>query len=156
VSRHLHPVLGRLVLGGAAVVLLAACGGDGGESAGEPATTQDAADGSAAESGDSEFCTRAAGIDERVEAALTDLGDDASLSDTLRELGTELRSVEAPAAIADDWEALAGGLDRLAGALTDVDLTDPDSLTTLDELEGDLDTASGNVDAYLRDECGIG
>ncbi|SDD49143.1 hypothetical protein SAMN05660690_4357 [Geodermatophilus telluris] len=150
-SRRLH-----LTLGGVAVVLLSACGGDGGEPAGEPAASQGAAAAGTTTSGGSDFCAQAAGIDERVEAALTDLGDDASLSDTMRELGTDLRSVEAPAPIAGDWTALADGLDQLAGALAEVDLTDPGSLAALDQLEGDLDTASANVDTYLREECGIG
>ncbi|SFO72778.1 hypothetical protein SAMN05660464_0793 [Geodermatophilus dictyosporus] len=133
----------------AAAVLLAACGGDADD------TTAPAATRAATAPAGQGFCEQAAGTDERVEAALADLGD-ASLTDVVRELAADLRSVEPPAAIAGDWDTLAGGLDRLADSLADVDLTDPGSLTALEDVAGDLDAASDRVDAYLRDECGTG
>ncbi len=63
--------------------------------------------------------------------------------------------MDPPDEIAADWDAMAGGLDRLAAAFADFDLTDPDSLEALEEAEGELTTASENVETYLRDECGI-
>ena len=148
------------VAGAAAVVLLAACGGDGGESATDSPATASAAESSAAEttaaSGAEDFCTQAAGIDERVDSALSDLGgDQPSVPDAFRQAAEEVRAIDAPGEIATDWEALAGGLDRIGDALSNIDITDPESLATLEDVEGDLSTASTNVENYLRDECGI-
>ena len=151
--------LARAALAGAAVaVLLAGCGGydSPGDSAADSAgsSTSAAAEGTSAASGD--FCTQAATLDERVDAALSDLqGDDPSVADAFRQLSTELRGLEPPEAISADWEALSSGLDRMAQAFADLDLTDPDSLAGLDAAEGELSTASSNVEGYLRDECGI-
>ena len=148
------------VAGAAAVVLLAACGGDGGESATDSPATASPAESSAAEttaaSGAEDFCTQAAGIDERVDSALSDLGgDEPSVPDAFRRAAEEVRAIDAPGEIATDWEALAGGLDRIGDALSNIDITDPESLATLEDVEGDLSTASTNVENYLRDECGI-
>ncbi|MGY1733275.1 hypothetical protein ACI798_17340 [Geodermatophilus sp. SYSU D01045] len=141
------------------VVLLASCSGDdggsgdGGDSAADtPATSSPAEDTAAGE----DFCTRAADLDQRVEDALAETEGDASLPDVLRQLGAEMRDVDAPDAIAADWEALQAGLDRVADATADLDLTDGDSVAALEEAGRGLDTASDNVETYLRDECGIG
>ncbi len=146
------------VAGAVAVVLLAACGG--GSSEAGSATPTPAADpseeGTAATEGAADFCTRAAGIDERVDAALSDLeGDDPSVPDAFRSIATELRGIDAPDAIRSDWEAMAAGLDRMADAFADVGtVPDVDSLEALEQTEGDLTTAGRNVDEYLADECG--
>jgi hypothetical protein len=143
----------RAVLGGAVLVLLAACGGgddDGGTAAGT-----DAAESATASDG-SDFCTQAAGIDQRVESAMSDLeGDDPSVQDAFRQIAEELRAIDAPEAIASDWDAMAGGLDRMAEAFADFDITDADSLAALEEAEGNLTSAGTRVETYLRDECGI-
>jgi hypothetical protein len=137
-----------------AALLLAGCG-SGDPDASADATPATPAAGTTAASGAADFCDRAAGIDDRVDAAVTDLGDDSSVPDAFRRLTAELRAIEPPAAIADDWDTMAAGLERMTDALADVDITDPSSLEALDDAEGDLSTASDHVDAYLRDECGI-
>ena len=142
----------------AAVVLLGACGGGSPEA--DSATATPAAgqseEATAAAEGAADFCTQAAGIDQRVDAALSDLeGDDPSVTDAFRQIATELRGIDAPNAIRSDWEAMAAGLDRMADAFADVDITDPDSLEALEQAEGDLTTAGRNVDEYLADECGL-
>ena len=149
----------------AAVVLLTACGGDdspGADSSatGSAADTGAAESGSASESagasGDSEFCTRAAEIDERVDEAIENLGDaDPSLQDAFQEIATELRDIEPPDAISADWQALSDGLERISAAFADFDITDPESLQALQDAGDGLSDASGNVENYLRDECGI-
>jgi hypothetical protein len=141
-----------LAAGAVAVVLLTACGGDD-----DPAADSTAAGATTtAASGDSEFCTEAEGIDQRVDAALSGLDDpDASVSDAFTQVAEELRAIEAPEEIAADWESLASGLDLMAQAFADFDINDSESLAALEEAEGDLSTASGNVEIYLRDECGI-
>jgi hypothetical protein len=147
------------VAGAAAAVLLAACGG-GSSEAGSATPTPAAGpseEGTAAAEGGDDFCTQAAGIDQRVDAALSDLeGDDPSVPGAFRQIATELRGIDAPHAIRSDWEAMAAGLDRMAGAFADIDsITDLDSLEALEQAEGDLTTASRNVDDYLADECGL-
>jgi hypothetical protein len=139
--------------GAAAVVLLTACGGGGSDadSAPPPAAAQ-SEEGTATTD---EFCAQAAGVDERVDSALADVEGDPSLSDAFRKIADDLRTIEAPAAIASDWEAMAAGLDRMADAFGQVDITDLDSLQALEQAEGDLTTVGDNVDDYLRDECGI-
>jgi hypothetical protein len=150
-----------LLTGAVALALLAACGGGGdGGSAADSSATESAAATDAAEttaaSGDADFCRQAAGIDDRVDSALTDLeGDDPSVADAFRQIADELRAIKAPDTISSDWDALAGGLDRMADAFADFDITDPGSLEAVDAAEGDLSTASNNLENYLRDECGI-
>jgi hypothetical protein len=148
------------VAGASVVLLLTACGGNGGRSATDPPDRTDsvAAEASAptAASGAPAFCSQAAGIDQRVDAALADRdGDVPSLPEVFRQIAGELRDIAAPAQIASDWEELAGGLDRMADAFADVDITDLDSLDALDHAEADLAEASTGVERYLDDECGI-
>ena len=147
------------VAGAAAVVLLAACGGEGSEAGSATATPAagQSEEATAAADGAADFCTQAAGIDQRVDSALSDLeGDDPSVTDAFRQIATELRGIEAPDAISSDWAAMAAGLDRMADAFAGIDdITDLDSIEALDRAEGDLTTASSNVDAYLSDECGL-
>jgi hypothetical protein len=133
------------------VLLLAGCGS--GDSRSGAAGTQAAE--STTPPGDADFCDQAAAIDDKVDAAVSDLGNDASIPDVLRELTVELRAIEAPAPIAADWETLAGGLERMADAIADGDITDPRTLDALDAAERDLSGAGDRVDTYLREECGI-
>jgi hypothetical protein len=137
------------------VLLLAGCGGGDSQTgaAASPATSTSAE--TPAPSGDADFCGKAAGIDDRVDAAVSNLENDPSVEDAFRQLTAELRAIEAPPSIAADWEAMAGGLERMADAFADVDITDLSTLDALDDAEGDLSAASDRVQTYLRDECGI-
>jgi hypothetical protein len=138
----------------AALTLLPGCGG-GGYGSDSSATTS-AADAATGNASDSEFCTRAADIDQRVEDGLDKLDDDdSSVADAFRQLAEELRGVDAPAAISAEVTAMADGLDRMAEAFDGIDITDPETLTALDDAEGNLSEASDKVDAFLSDECGI-
>ncbi|MGY1738143.1 MULTISPECIES: hypothetical protein [unclassified Geodermatophilus] len=144
------------------VVLLASCSGDdggsgdGGSAADTPATSSPAEDTAEDTAAGEDFCARAADLDQRVEDALAEVEGDASLPEVFRQLGEEMRDVDPPEEIAADWETMQAGLDRMADAVADLDLTDGDSVAALEEAGSGLDTASANVEAYLRDECGIG
>jgi hypothetical protein len=157
----MSPTVGlfRVRVGGAAaVVLLAACGGGEPEAESSPGTTATAGqgeEGAAAPDGVADFCSRAAGVDQRVDSALGGVEGDPSLTDAFHEIADDLRGIEAPAAIASDWNAMVAGLDRMAEAFGQVDVTDLDSLEALDRAAGDLTTVSDNVDRYLGEECGI-
>jgi hypothetical protein len=141
------------LLAAAAAVVLAGCGGGGYGS--DASDTTSAADEATGRASDSEFCTRAADIDQRVEDGLDKLDDDPSVADAFRQLADELRGLEAPDAITSEVAAMADGLDRIAEAFDGIDITDPETLTALDDAEGNLSEASDKVDAFLRDECGI-
>jgi hypothetical protein len=140
--------------GAAVLLLLTACGGE--DSGGDSSSSAETDAEQSGASGGGDFCEQAAGIEQRVESAMSDLDEESpSVPDAFTQVAEELRAIEAPDAIASDWDAMAAGLDRMAEAFADFDITDPDSLAALEEAEGDLTTASANVEDYLRDECGI-
>jgi hypothetical protein len=144
----------------AAAVLLTACGGsDDDSSSSESASETTSASESSADAADSEFCTDAAAIQERVTATFDAQSDPATLPQALQEAATAVRDVEPPEEIAADWATLADGIDQIAQALANVDMNDPNAAATLQtelaELQQDVGAASASVGAYLRDECGL-
>jgi len=146
----------------AAVVLLTACGGS---DEGTPAASSDTSEpsSSAAESSgnsaDSQFCTDADAIQERVGATLDEQSDPAALQQALRQGAAEIRALEPPQEIATDWNALADGVEQIAVSFESIDINDPNALATFEQevgqLQAQLATASTNVGNYLRDECGL-
>ncbi|MGY1697451.1 hypothetical protein ACI780_21350 [Geodermatophilus sp. SYSU D00814] len=141
------------------VVLLASCSGDdggsgsGGGSAADTPASSSAAEDSAA--GD-DFCAQAEDLDQRVETALDESGGGDSIPDVFRQLAEEMQGINAPEAIAADWDTMRSGLERMADAVADLDLGDADSVAALEDAGSGLEAASDNVDTYLSDECGIG
>ena len=144
----------------AAVVLLSACGGsDEGSDAASPSETGSAAAESTADAANSQFCTDAAAMQERVSSAFNDQSNPAALPQALQQAATEIRDVEPPAEIASDWAVFADGVQQIATAFAEIDFNDPNALATLQQqvgqLQGQLSTASTNVQNYLREECGL-
>ena len=86
---------------------------------------------------------------------MDNLDDGASVPQAFRQIAEELRAIEAPAAIATAWTSLGDGLEEMADAVADLDITDLDSLDALDAIDGRLTDAGDDVDAYLSDECGF-
>jgi hypothetical protein len=146
----------------AAVLLMTACGGssddESASSSSAAASSSAAESSSAAPESNSEFCTEAAQINERITNSLSQ-ADSSNLSENLQTIADEIGSVDPPAEIADDWNSLAGALGKAADALQGVDLTDPDQAAQaqaeLGNLQTELGDAGTNVEAYLRDQCGI-
>jgi hypothetical protein len=144
----------------AAVVLLSACGGsdEGGSAAGSTEAESSAPE-TSAEPADSQFCTEAAAIQDRVGSTLSDQSDPTAIPQALQEAATQIRAVEPPPEIAADWESLADGVDQIATAFGSLDFNDPNALATFQQqvgqLQAQLGTASTNVETYLREECGI-
>ncbi|MGY1721538.1 hypothetical protein [Blastococcus sp. SYSU DS0533] len=150
-----------------ALALLAGCGGSDGEdttasdattsSAASSAPEETSAPGTSAAAG-SEFCTEAAGIRERLTGSAT-AGNPADLPQLFRDAAQEIREIEAPEELATSWSALADGAEQIATTLQDIDLSDPNALTTLQErlapLEQELGQASDDVERYLVEECGL-
>ena len=144
----------------AAVVLLSACGGSGDdEQESASSGTSASASESEAPQADSEFCTQAASIEDRVSSTLNDQTDPASLPTALQQAADEIRKIEPPDEIASDWEALASGVEQIATAFSQVDFNDPNALATFEaqvgQLQTQLESASNNVETYLSEECGI-
>jgi hypothetical protein len=149
-TRHGNRIVGPAGVAVGVVLLLAGCGSGGSRS--DAAATTAAA---TAPSGGADFCSQAAAIDDRVNAAVSKLPGDASIADSFRQLTTELRAIQAPAPIAADWETMAGGLQRMGDAISNIDITDPATLKALDDASSALSSASDRVDTYLHDQCGI-
>lgn len=145
----------------ASAVLLTACGGSGDDEASSSSSTSEttSASESSADAADSEFCTEAAAIQERVGSTFNNQSDPAGLPQALTQAASEVRQVEPPAEIASDWAALADGIDQIAAAIASVDFNDPNAAATFEQqvapLQQELAGASANVSSYLQDECGL-
>ncbi|TFV92244.1 hypothetical protein E4P40_03325 [Blastococcus sp. CT_GayMR20] len=145
----------------AAAVLLTACGGSGDDEASSTSSAGEttSASESSADAADSEFCTEAAAIQERVGSTFDDQADPAGLPQALTQAAEEVRQVEPPAEIASDWAALADGIDQIAAAIASVDFNDPNAAATFEQqvapLQQELAGASANVSSYLQNECGL-
>ena len=152
--------------GAAAVVLLTACSGNDSTSASSPSSSSAAASTSASSApssgsggaSDSEFCTQAASLQDTLSAP--DLNDPASAGPAIANAASQVRAIDPPPEIADDWTSLADGLDKLSQILTNTNLNDPAQATAaqqqIAQLETDLGDASTNVSNYLSSQCGIG
>lgn len=152
----------------AAVVLLTGCTASGDDeptatpaetSAAETTTPEASTPTPSEEPVASEFCTEAGSIQEEISSTVSS-GDPSRLPQILRDAAQEIRTLDAPEEIAPDWTALADGVEQLAATVGDIDITDPQALSTLQErlapLQQDLNEASGNVQNYLAEECGVG
>jgi hypothetical protein len=145
----------------AAVVLLTACTGSDGDDAAssESSASSSSAESSASRTG-SGFCTQAAVALQQVEPAFSGQGDPASQAPALHEAAEEVRAIDAPPEISEDWIALADGIEQFSQAFADVDVNDPASASAFrqrtTEIVGELTTSATNVETYLAEECGIG
>ena len=156
-------LLTRCLSATAAVLLLVACGGGSEEDGAAPQTTAEASS-PAAETGeapeaDSDFCTKAQGIAERMNTLFTDSSDPRAVSEKLRSLSEDFRAVEPPEEIAADWTALADSFEEVATAFEGIDLADPEQAAELEArlqgLEAPLETSGPRLETYLAQECGI-
>jgi hypothetical protein len=143
----------------AAVVLLSACGGSD-EGGSESSASSSSASETSADAAASEFCTQAADALSQVEPAFTDQGGDpAALAPALHAAADQVRAIEAPSEISEDWTALADGIEQFAQAFAEVNVNDPASQTALQqrttEIIGTLSTSATNVQTYLTQECGL-
>jgi hypothetical protein len=144
----------------AAVVLLTACGGSGDDtsaSSGSSGTSSSASESSAG-AADSEFCTQATAVQERVSSTFTSQSDPASLPQVLQQAADDIRGIKPPDEIASDWRTFADGIEQIATA-SRIDFNDPNAVATFQQQAGQLQQkfapAFENVGNYLRDHCGI-
>jgi hypothetical protein len=148
----------------AAVVLLTACGGsdedtNASDSSPSPSSSTSASETTenTAPQADSEFCTGAAAIQERVQASLVD-PNTADLGAIFTQAAEEIRAIEPPADIADDWEQFAAGIEEFA-AISQIDFEDPNAYAQWQAQAGEIQTEYGaaftSVQTYLATECGL-
>jgi hypothetical protein len=154
----------------AAVVLLSACGGsdeDGNASESSSSSTSSSSSSSSSASettentapqADSEFCTEAAAIQERIAASFTGQVDQSSLGQLFTQISEEIRAIEPPAELADDWAQFSAGVDEVA-AISQIDFTDQAAVAEWQAQVAQIQTQYGsaftNVDTYLSTECGL-
>src|SRR3954453_3433206 len=140
--------------GVAAFALLTACGGgssnDSSSSASDTTSSSAAESTSGGDASSSEFCQQAQAFLDQVQNA--DLGSQvnpAQIGGVLTQAAGQMRAIDPPSEIADDWTALADAIEQLGTAYATTDFNDPQQVTafqqTATELEGQLGTASTNV-----------
>ena len=147
----------------AAVVLLTACGGSDGDTNASASSTASSTSSASettentAPQADSEFCTEAAAIQERVQASLVD-PNTTDLGAIFTQAAGEIRAIEPPADIADDWGQFAAGIEEFA-AISQIDFEDPNAYAQWQAQAGEIQTeygaAFGSVQTYLATECGL-
>jgi hypothetical protein len=120
----------------AGALLVAGCGGDddGGDDTG-------GGGGGSSDEATQQFCEEFQAFDAQFR--------DSNPSD--EEVSEAIRSLEPPDEIADDYEILVEGLERLAT----LDSTDPDAATEFQEDSAQYTEASTNVRTFVQDECGV-
>jgi hypothetical protein len=148
----------------AAVVLLTACGGsDDDTTAAETTTSSSSSSASettenSAPQADSEFCTQAAAIQERIAASFTGQTDQGSLGELFTQISQEVQAIEPPAELAADWTAFAEGVNEIA-AISQVDFTDQAAVAEWQQqvlqIQSQYGSAFTNVESYLSTQCGI-
>ena len=161
------PTLTRSAVAGAAVVLLTACGGSGD---GEPAATSSSpspATSSSAEpttaaptSPDAEaaaFCAEVSTVFEQVSTAF-ETATPEQVPGLLDEVVAGFDTVQPPAEIQGDWQALGDALRQLAQVADSVDLTTPEGQQQYaqaeTEITGQVQQAQTNVTNYVLANCG--
>ncbi|MBB3677824.1 hypothetical protein [Modestobacter versicolor] len=164
----------------AAVVLLTACGGSdeepsaraGSSGSGSSSSSSSAAAGSTAPSSSdapaggsasseqvAAFCSQAVTLEESVNASVEQAASDPTqLGPALQRLADQYAAVEAPPEVAGDWGTLVDGIQQLAGAASDIDVTDPAAAgqlqASLGGLEEQLTTATAGIGTYAAANCG--
>jgi hypothetical protein len=147
----------------AAVVLLTACGGSGDDNtAAETSATSTSSASETPENtapqADSEFCTEAAAIQERVSASFTSADDQANLSQIFQQAADEVRAIEPPDELAADWASFADGIEQFA-QISQIDFNDPNAYAQwqaqAQQIQTDYGPAFASVQNYLASECGL-
>ncbi|MGY1680688.1 hypothetical protein [Geodermatophilus sp. SYSU D01176] len=160
------PLLRRALAGAAAVVLLTACGGSGGdEPAAASGTPAPATSSSAPSSGTAapdpaaeEFCGEMTTAFTELQGTLGAASPE-EVAGRLPEVVTRLEQVAAPAEVAGDWTALLDGLRRLADTAGTLDLGTPEGQQAYADAEARIGAELGEAQSGLTDyvvaNCGL-
>ena len=160
------PLLRSALTGAVAVVLLTACGGSGDDepaaasSTSAPATSSSApASGTAApDPAAEEFCGQITSAFTEVQGSLGAATPD-EVAGRLPEAVDRLAQVQAPAEIADDWNALLDGLRRLSDTAGTLDLATPEGQQAYVDASArigeELRPAETALSDYVVANCGL-
>jgi hypothetical protein len=146
----------------AAVVLLTACGSGNDTTASESSSSSTSSAGETTENSapqaDSEFCTEAAAIQERITASFTSADEQSNLGEIFQQAAEEIRAIEPPAELADDWAAFADGIERFA-EISQIDFNDPQAVAEWQQqaaqVQQEFAPALTRLQTYLTQECGL-
>ncbi|NEK59743.1 hypothetical protein GCU56_17960 [Geodermatophilus sabuli] len=156
------------VAGAAAVVVLTACGGSGDEDPAASSSASSSGSSSASSSAPSstpapdpaaaEFCTQVSAAFQELSTTLG-TATPTEVAGRLPEVVATLESVQAPADIAPDWNALIDGLRQLATTAGSLDLTTPEGQQQFSDAEAQLTaqlgTAQTNLTSYVVANCSL-
>jgi hypothetical protein len=148
-----------------ALFALTACGGEESDSAVSttPSATSTSADPSTpsatADAGsDPEaqaFCTEAEAVTNEVGTVLTQASSDpAAIPGALEQAVAAFQAVDAPAAVATQWDALTGAIDKLRTDLGTLDLTSPEAQTTAQTAFTEFQSTTTEPAAGIEEYCG--
>lgn len=147
------------------VLTLSGCGGDDEPGASDAESTPDATSAApTAEATDgtpADFCAEVEAARDQLDSVVDaeTLVDPSAALDVVDGALETMRSIDPPAEIAEDWEAVRSFTDEMISSLDEIDVTDPVALEELGrELEQNaeaLEAAADRVDRYIEDECGI-
>jgi hypothetical protein len=148
--------------GAAAVALLTACGG-GSDNSSASSTSASKTTSSAATStsagptgADAAFCTQVG----QLVTQLTGLqaAQPAQVPAMLQQLAAGFQSVQPPAAVAADWQALGAGLQQFGTAVASIDVNTAQGQAQLQAAEQQALAAAaphqGNISAWVLSNCG--
>jgi hypothetical protein len=144
----------------AAVLLLTACGGgsddESASSTTSAAPSSTAASSSAAAGSGSGFCSEAQTVLGEFGSSVSAATDPSQAEQQFRQAAEQIRGIEPPAEIADDWNTLADGLEKIAGTVAGAtDNNDPEAAAQFTAQVQDLQDSATGVATYLQQECGI-
>jgi hypothetical protein len=149
----------------AAAILLTACGGGSTDDTASSETTSSSSSSSASETtentapqADSEFCTEAAAIQERIVASFTGQTDQADLGQLYTQIAQEVQAIDPPPELAADWQGFVDGITEIA-AISQIDFTDQAAATQWSQQVAQIQQKYGaaftNVTLYLTNQCGL-
>jgi hypothetical protein len=121
----------------AGLLLAAACGGDD-----DDAADKSGGGGGSGGASSSEFCQQAKQV-------FTNPGNDTNAA------LDALDALHPPDQIADDWDTMVAGTRDALDAAESVDVNDPDAAAQLSEQYQDVIAASGRIQAYMSEKCGL-
>lgn len=105
-----------------------------------------------------EFCTDSKAITEADALENVDTSDPAAVDKAVDEMLDQLKALDAPDEIADDWGVVTDAMDKYLTAVKDVDITSDTASEDMIEITEYLTsekvtTANENVDAFTKENC---
>lgn len=87
-----------------------------------------------------------------------DSSDPNAMKKAFSDVVSQVKDIDAPAEIKDDWEVLVGAVEKLSDGMKDLDLTNPDDQAKLTKLTSELNStevskAGDRVDAFNTKNC---